>query len=192
MKSMARMMREQAARERTNFRQAFRAVAARNKHGKLIGVEMQGLAGEPVSGELFQHYGFTSAPLVGAEFIALPVGGNSKHTVVVASEDGRYRIQLKDGEVALYTDEGDYVHLKRGRLIEVVTETLLVKAGTKVRFETPLIEQTGNVDIGGDTHAVGNIKADGEITDHTRSMLADRELYNQHAHPIGPPPSPQQ
>lgn len=192
MKNMARMMREQAGRERANFRQAFRAVAARNKHGKLIGVEMQGLAGESVSGELFQHYGFTSAPLAGAEFIALPVGGNSKHTVVVASEDGRYRIQLKDGEVALYTDEGDYVHLKRGRLIEVVTETLLVKAGTKVRFETPLIEQTGNVDIGGNAHVVGNVKADGQISDHMRSMSEDRELYNEHGHPIGPPPAPQQ
>jgi phage baseplate assembly protein V len=184
--SMARLMREQAARERQQFRQAFRAVAARNKHGKLIGVDMQGLAGETVTGELFQHYGFTSAPLAGAEYIAIPVGGNSKHTVVVASEDGRYRITLKDGEVALYSDEGDYVHLKRGRVVEVVTETLLVKAGTKVRFETPLLEVTGDVKVD------GNIKSDGEIADHTRAMQEDRELYNGHGHPNGPAPTPQQ
>lgn len=184
--TLTRMMRSQAARELQQFRQAFRAVAARNKHGKLIGVDMQGLAGESVSGELFQHYGFASAPLAGAEYIAIPVGGNSKHTVVVASEDGRYRVTLQDGEVALYTDEGDRVHLKRGRVVEVVTETLLVKAGTKVRFETPLIEATGGVKVD------GNVKADGEIADHTRTMQEDRELYNGHGHPTGPAPYPQQ
>ncbi|WP_236658376.1 phage baseplate assembly protein domain-containing protein [Pseudomonas knackmussii] len=180
MRNMGRMMREAAAAERRNFRQAFRAVAARNTHGALIGVDMQGLAGESISGELFQHYGFTSAPLSGAEFIAIPVGGNSKHTVVVASEDGRYRIQLQDGEVALYTDEGDHVHLQRGRVVEVVTETLLVKAGTKVRFETPLIESTGD------------IEAQGDVSDHTRSMQEDRDIYNSHNHGSGPTPTPQQ
>ncbi|WP_312375845.1 phage baseplate assembly protein domain-containing protein [Pseudomonas oryzihabitans] len=177
---MARMMREQAQRAGQQIRQAFRAVAARNTHGKLIGVEMQGLAGEAVTGELMQQYGFTSAPLAGAEYIALPVGGNSRHTVVIAVDDARYRLTVVDGEVALYSDEGDHVHLKRGRVIEVVTETLVVKASTKVSFETPLIETTGT------------IKAAGEVQDHTRTMQADREIYNQHLHGSSPPPSPQQ
>ncbi|RTY72314.1 MULTISPECIES: phage baseplate assembly protein [Pseudomonas fluorescens group] len=180
MSNMARLVRDQVSRVMSNVRQAFRGTAARNTHGTLIGIEMEGLAGESVSGELMQHYGFSSAPLPGAEFIAIPVGGNSKHTVVVASEDGRYRVVVKDGEVALYTDEGDYIHMKRGRLIEIETDTLVVKAKTKVRFETPLIEQTGD------------IKADGEITDHTRSMQEDRDLYNAHGHPKGPPPEPPQ
>ncbi|HHK4309454.1 TPA: hypothetical protein ACQTX0_002898 [Pseudomonas aeruginosa] len=70
--------------------------------------------------------------------------------------------------------------MKRGRVVEVVTETLLVTAGTKVRFETPLIEATGN------------IKADGDVSDHTRSMQVDRDLYNVHKHGSGPIPSPQQ
>lgn len=30
----------------------------------------------------------------GAEFLAIPVGGNIKHTVLIASEDGRYRVKL--------------------------------------------------------------------------------------------------
>ena len=180
MSNMARLVRDQVSRMMSNVRQAFRGTAARNTHGTLIGIEMEGLAGESVSGELMQHYGFSSGPLPGAEFLAIPVGGNSKHTVVVASEDGRYRVVVKDGEVALYTDEGDYIHMKRGRLIEIETDTLVVKAKTKVRFEKPLIEQTGD------------IKADGEITDHTRSMQDDRELYNAHGHPNGPPPDPPQ
>lgn len=180
MNSMAKLVREQVARAMTNVRQAFRGTAVRNTHGKLIGVELQGLAGESVSGELIQHYGFSSAPLEGAEYVVVPVGGNSKHAVVVASDDGRYRVTLQDGEVSLYTDEGDYIHLKRGRLIEVETETLLVKAKTKIRFETPLVELSKD------------LKADGQITDAIRSMQGDRELYNAHGHPGGPKPTPQQ
>lgn len=127
MSSMARLVRDQVARVMSSFRLPFRAVAARNTHGKLIGVQMQGLSGETVVGELFQHYGFSSAPQPGAEYLVIPVGGNSKHAVVVASEDGRYRLTLQDGEVSLYTDEGDYVHMKRGRVIEVVTDDLVFK-----------------------------------------------------------------
>lgn len=185
-RSMAALMREQASRVGGNIRQAFRAVAARNTHGKLIGVQMQGLAGETVDGEQFQHYGFSSAPLPGAEYIVIPVGGNSKHSVVVASEDGRYRLQLQDGEVSLYTDEGDYVHMKRGRMIEVVTDDLVFKVKNKVRFETPLLEITGS------EYVEGNIKADGEVSDHTRAMQQDREIYNSHGHGGGMKPSPLQ
>lgn len=186
MSNMARLMREQIARALANFRLPFKATAALNNHGALIGVDMEGLAGERVSGELFQHYGFSSAPLAGAEYLVIPVGGNSKHAVVVASEDGRYRLTLKDGEVSLYTDEGDYVHMKRGRMIEVVTDDLVFKVKNKVRFETPLVEMTG------DQQVDGSIKADGEVADHTRTMQQDRDLYNQHDHGGGSKPSPKQ
>jgi len=94
--------------------------------------------------------------------------------VVVATADGRYRLPLVDGEVALYTDEGDYIHLKRGRLIEVVTDTLVVRAKTKVVLDTPLVEATG------------------DVKDKVRTMQADRELYNAHVHGSSPKPLPQQ
>lgn len=161
---MVALMRDQAIRVSGNIRQALCAVAARNTHSKLIGVQMQGLAGETVDGEQFQNYRFSSAPLLGAEYIVIPAGGNRKHSAIVASEDGRYRLQLQDSEVSLYTDEGDYVHMKRGRMIEVVTDDLVFKVKNKVRFETPIVEMAG------DEHVEGNIKADGEITGHTRSM----------------------
>lgn len=113
----------------------------------------------------------------------IPIGGNSSHCVVVASEDGRYRLQLKDGEVSLYTDEGDYVHMKRGRVIEVVTDQLILKVKNKVRIETPLVEMTG------DLRVEGSIKANGEIEDHTRSMQGGRDIYNTHDHGGGQKPS---
>lgn len=186
MSNMARLVREQVTRVMSNFRHAFRGTAARNNHGVLIGIEMEGLAGESISGELMQHYGYTSAPLPGAEFLVIPVGGNSKHTVVIASEDGRYRVQLKDGEVALYTDEGDCIHMKRGRLIEIETDTLLVKARTKVRFETPVVEMSTDVLVEKD------IKANGEVEDQVRSMRLDRDIYNEHDHGGGAKPSQKQ
>jgi phage gp45-like len=122
--------------------------------------------------EYFQHYGFTSRPKPGAEIIIIREGNA---IIAIASDDRRYRLQIEEGEVALYTDEGDKVHLKRGRVVEIETETLLVKAGTKVRFETPLIESTGQV------------KADLDITDNVtttgRSMAGMREIHKIHNHP---------
>lgn len=186
MGSIPGLVREQVERAMRGVRQAFRAVGTRNTHGPNIGVQMQGLAGEPVTGELMQHYGYTSGPPAGAEFIALPIGGNSKHVVVIATEDARYRLAIKDGEVALYSDEGDHVHLKRGRVIEVVTDTLLVKASNKVRFETPVIEATGEY------QGEGNIQSAADVIDRVRSMQADREIYNGHQHGNSPTPTQQQ
>ena len=186
MATLPQLVRQQVDRAMRGVRQAFRAVSTRNNYGPNIGVEMEGLGGESVPGELFQQYGFTSGPLAGAEYIAIPVGGNSNHVVVVASEDARYRLAIQDGEVAIYSDEGDYIHLKRGRLIEVVTESLVVKASTKVRFETPVIEATGQI------QADDNIQSAKEVVDQVRSMQADREIYNVHEHGSSPPPSPQQ
>lgn len=186
MATLPQLVRQQVERAMRGVRQAFRAVSTRNTYGPNIGVEMEGLGGESIPGELFQHYGFTSGPLAGAEYIAIPVGGNSNHVVVVASEDARYRLSVKDGEVAIYTDEGDHIHLKRGRLIEVVTDTLVVKASAKVRFETPVIEATGRV------QADDNIQSAKDVIDKVRSMQADREIYNTHEHGSSPPPSPQQ
>lgn len=186
MATLPQQVRTLVERSMRGFRQAFRAVSTRNTHGPIIGVEMEALALESVSGELFQHYGFTSGPLAGAEYIALPVGGNSKHVVVIATEDARYRLQIQDGEVAIYSDEGDHIHLKRGRVIEVVTETLVVKASTKVSFETPLIETTGEV------QATGSIQSKAEVIDQVRSMQADRDIYNSHDHAGSPPPTQKQ
>lgn len=186
MATIPQLVRQQVDRALRGVRQAFRAVSTRNSYGPNINVDMEGLSGESVSGELFHHYGFTSGPLAGAEYIAIPLGGNSNHVVVIASEDARYRLSVKDGEVAMYSDEGDHVHLKRGRVIEVVTETLLVKAGKKVRFETPVVETTGQI------QADDTIQSAKDVIDQVRSMQADRDLYNTHKHGESPTPDPQQ
>lgn len=145
--------------------------------------------------ERMAEYGFTSVPLPGSQAVAVFVGGERGHGIVIATGDTRYRLKgLAGGEVALYTDEGDKIILKRGKMIEVTTDTLLVKAATKVRFETPLVENTGA------EHTTGNITSDADITAAAnmaavnmtasanvkdgsgKSMAADRAVYNGHSH----------
>lgn len=90
-----------------------------------------GRAGETFADrEYFQHYGFTSRPLPGAEGLLIKQGNV---IYLIASDDRRYRIGLADGEVALYSDEGDKVHLKRGRVVEI-------QAGTEVLLNAPSVK----------------------------------------------------
>ena len=62
------------------------------------------------SREYFQHYGFTSRPKSGAEGIVILMPGNY---YMIASDDRRYRLQIEEGEAALYDDLGQKVHLTR-------------------------------------------------------------------------------
>lgn len=182
----AQQVRELVSRAVAAIRQSFRATLTRSgRAGPIIVIQAEALAGEKVAAELMQHYGFASAPRPGADMIVIPVGGNSNHSVVVASEDARYRIDLEDGEAAIYSDEGDKVHLKRGRVIEIVTEQLNINAAKGVAITTPELTTTGN------------ISANGDIADGTRSMSGDRQIFNSHTHPgdsggtTGTPNSPQ-
>jgi phage baseplate assembly protein V len=142
--------------------------------------------------EYFQHYGYTSRPLAGAEIIIIREGG---HFVAVASDDRRYRLSLENGEVALYDDQGQKVHLKRDKTIEisgcdtlvatvgisatVTSPTVTVVASTKVTLQTPLVECTQDLKVDGDIVAAGDISdANG-----TKSMSGMRQIHGVHTHP---------
>ena len=121
--------------------------------------------------ERFQEYGFSAHPHKGAEAIAVSVGGSRSHMVVIAVDDRRYRLTgLQEGEVAIYTDEGDKIVLKRGREIEITS-------GTRVIIDAPTTL------IKGDVHIEGDTTCDGEVSDHSGSMQEMRDTYNGHKHP---------
>jgi len=143
-----------------------------NDAAKLQRLQIQLMADEERGDvERFQDYGFTSHPHKGAEAIALSVGGSRSHMVVIAVEDRRYRLAgLEEGEVAMYTDEGDKIVLKRGREIEVT-------AGTRVIVDTP------NTLIKGNLHVEGDTTCDGDVSDAAGSMQEMRDIYNGHTHP---------
>jgi phage baseplate assembly protein V len=128
-----------------------------NDTAKMQTLQLGLLADEALdAAEHWQPYGVTYKPHAGAEALVLAVGGHRAHSVVIACADRRYRLTgLEDGEVALYSDEGDKVHLKRGRVIEVVTETLNISASTAVNFDTPVINTTGQILSAGDQVAAG-------------------------------------
>lgn len=128
-----------------------------NAVSKMQGLQVRLLAGEVKDGmEHFEPYGFTSNAQGGAEVLAGFFGGDRSHGVVICVADRRFRLQgLQSGEVALYTDEGDKLHFKRGRVIEIETTTLKVKASAAVEFDTPEIRTTGKIVSAGDQIAAG-------------------------------------
>lgn len=124
-------------------------VMAVEEAGKLQRLKVKLLDGMTRDGVTrFQQYGLTSYPKKGADVVALTVGGDSGHTIVVSVDDRRYRMQLSEGEVALYDSEGNHVHLQNGG-------TIHAKASTKVYAETPLFECSENCKIGGNLEVLG-------------------------------------
>lgn len=90
--------------------------------------------------EVAHHYGFTSVGLApaddktsdAAEIVILFPDGNRSHPIAIVVGDRRYRLKgLKDGEVALYDDQGQKVHLTRdGILIDGGSSKKWIKAVT--------------------------------------------------------------
>lgn len=103
-----------------------------------------GRTGETIDNrEYFQHYGFTSRPKAGAEIIIIKEGN---HYIAVASDDRRYRLAVEEGEVALYTDEGDKIHLKRDKTIEIVSgNKLIATVENEVAITTKAAKVTASV-----------------------------------------------
>ncbi len=81
--------------------------------------------------ERAQNYGLTSHAPDGSEVTALFVSGNREHGIIITCENRTFRLKsLAKGEVALYTDEGDKIHFKRGNVIDVDCNTLELGRGT--------------------------------------------------------------
>ncbi len=138
------------------------------------------LQGEVRDGvERFQEYGYTSVPFPGAEAVMVSVGGNHDHGIVIAVDDRRYRLTgLQAGEVALYDDQGQKVHLTRsGIVINGAGKPVTVTNTPHIILDAPLIDATG------DLHVAGNIVGQGDISDHgNKSMAGMRQVFGVHTH----------
>ncbi|HCM2946910.1 TPA: phage baseplate assembly protein [Klebsiella quasipneumoniae subsp. similipneumoniae] len=165
------------------IRLAFRGRLTRVKSDLTIQqVQLKGLAGEQLQdAELFQHFGFTSCPPAGTQCIVLPIGGQTSHAIIIATENGAYRLQVASGEVAIYSDEGAFVHIKKGRIVEVDCDEYLVKT-KKYTVET---EDYGVSASAGATFETPLLKASEQLSDGKSTLDEMRETYDDHDHDHG-------
>ena len=144
-----------------------------NSKTKTQSLQIGLLAGE-IKGNIehMEPYGFTSHPNPGAEAIALFIGGDRSNGVVIVAADKRYRLlNLQQGEVAIYDDQGQKVVLTRAGIVVNTPKTLTAICGgdvtikaPKITLDAPDIYATGNIHASGDVKA-GNIS----LNSHTHS-----------------------
>ena len=159
--------------------------------------------------ERIQDYGLTSNPPVkGSEHFTAFINGNRDHGICLKIANRQFRLKnLKEGEVALYTDEGDKIHFKRGNKIDIETKELTINANSKVTINTEnaklncsnaevnaeLTTVNGNTEINGNLTVTGPVNcatlaAQGSVADSKGTMDQVRETYNGHTHINGPTP----
>lgn len=128
--------------------------------------------------ERFQEYGFTSKPHSGAEAIVAFVGGLRSHGIVIGVEDRRYRLKnLADGEVAVYDDLGQIIHLKRDGIVISTAQKVTVNAATVEVNSTTVVVNSNNINLAGTggkkVARVGDAVVGGVITGGSSKVRAN-------------------
>jgi len=147
-----------------------------NRARKMQRIQAKLLGGESKQSlEFFEQYGVTSSPHNGGEVLAAFMDGDRSHGVVICVADRRYRMVIEQGEVAIYDDLEQCVHLTReGIVVEGKTFPITLKSTIKVRLETPSLECTGEIkdlcDSGGMT--MSGMRADYNAHAHTNPSWA--------------------
>ncbi|VEB25775.1 Mu-like prophage protein gp45 [Actinobacillus lignieresii] len=150
MRKLAKQTRDVAKNVQSGVRSAFRGVLNLVKSSSDIQqVQVSGLADETIQDvEFMQHFGFTSVPPAGTQVVVIPLGGKTTHGIVVATENGSFRVKnLKGGETAIYDSSGSTIILKNGRVIDVECDKFNVNckqynvtATDSANFTTPKLE----------------------------------------------------
>jgi phage baseplate assembly protein V len=156
--------------------------------------------------------GLPLTPLPGTAAIVLPLNGKTSHGIIIATEHGNYRLkELQPGEVALYTDEGAKIVLKRGRIIDVDCDIYRVNckiyevnAENNADFNTPMVNASeqitsqdkitgnGGMSIKGGNGATfeGNINQTSGSFETDGDVKAGTVSLKDHEHPNGDGGSP--
>ena len=178
MPSITDMIDDRIAKFFRALRLPYRArLSALNGDPALQMAQGKGLAGEAVQAvEVLQQFGFSSGIPADSQLIVLPLAGRSSASVVIATEHGAYRLKVGPGEARMYSQEGAYIHIKAGRVIEAkcddfmldVKNQAIIKAGAGVVLDTPQTTVTGNMTATGEkgdtVEMTANVKVKGDIT----------------------------
>lgn len=186
-------------RAMAGVRQAFRGVLTRTSHGGGSQLaQVDALAGERLQDcELFQQFGFTSNPPAGTAVVVLPMGGKTSHGIIVATENGQYRIKgLQPGETAIFNAFGDTFVFRDGK-IDGTTKTFTLTATESMKFDSPTAEFTGAVTVQQQLSGNGGLAVQGgsgasfagDVSQTGGSYVTDGDVvaggksYLQHGHP---------
>ena len=155
-------MDERIRRALRAIRLPYRArLTARDDAPGLQLAQAEGLAGEQAQAvEILQLFGLTSGTPAGSDCIVLPLAGRTSASVIIATEHAACRLKVGPGEVRMYSQEGAYIHIKSGRVVEVECDELAINvkngvrltagqsveisAGGGIRLDTPQTTVTGN------------------------------------------------
>lgn len=150
MRKLAQQAKQRINNAQNSVRSAFRGVLNLVKSTPQIQLsQVSGLADETLQDvELMQHFGLTSVPPAGTQAVVIPLGGKTTHGIIVATENGSFRVKgLKNGETAIYDASGSTIILKNGRLVEIDCDTLKINCQTYevsashgASFKTPKLE----------------------------------------------------
>lgn len=78
--------------------------------------------------EVWQNYGFTSAPPKGTEGIALFAGGERVDPLIIATEcKGKRFKDLNEGDTSVYSTAGNYIRVNADNSINIKSNKILIK-----------------------------------------------------------------
>lgn len=113
--------------------------------------DMQRLQAKMLEGELrdklkhYQPYGMSIHPHPGSEALALFPNGDKAEGLVITVNDRRYYLQVERGEVAIYDDLSQKVHLTR--------EGIKIVSTKAVDIDAPVTRFSGDAVIAGNVSA---------------------------------------
>lgn len=142
--------------------------------------------------ERLQNYGHVSYPKQGAEGIVLALSGHRSHSVMIVCDDRRYRLDLEEGESALYDDLGQKVHLKRDGIymyspfiVHIEAPESTIKSNTTIDGMLTVNDKItakddlsvdGNADVKGTIHSDETVKGENGV--YTASNSLDGHHHN--------------
>lgn len=163
-------------------------VTAVNAGLKMQGLQIKLYADEVKGGlEHFEPYGFTAHPHSGAEALGGFFAGDRSHGVVITVADRRYRLrELKAGEVAMYDDLDQVVHLTREGIRIYSPMDVTVKADNLARLEGDVVEIHAATKLHFDVNGYGEdwVHDDGAWRVDT---WKDGNVVGGSSNPISPP-----
>ena len=180
-------MQRQVGKAANTVRQAFRTrLGALDVKSKIQLARLQALEGETLQAqELFQHFGFTSSPPNDTQCIVIPLGGKTAHSIIIATENGNFRLAVEQGETCLYNQWGAYVKLKKERICEIDCDHLIINAKDDIKIstqdysvDTDTLRQTATTRAGYQAPAITFEDPDGGIATATMNANIRQDGYH--------------